>query len=397
MVEENPIYEPREDSYLLKEVVESHAAGHVLEIGTGSGILSFSAANMASVKDVCAVDLNPKSIKYVKNQIDKLNAGERKKITVKKSNLFSAVKGQYDTIIFNPPYLPDDKNDKDMALYGGKNGYELIKKFLDDVNQYLTQPGIILLLFSSLTKKIKIDEMIEYNCFSSELISSKKIDFETLYVYKIEKSTLLRDLEMKGFYEIKKFDRGKRGHIFKGLYRGESVAIKAKNPTSEAYESINNEIKVLDYFRNIGFDFIPDVVCTGHNYFVYYFIEGDSMENFLLNSKKGNILVIIKKLFDICLAMDKEGYNKEEMHRPHKHIFISPDLKIKMIDFERAKETNKPKNITQLCQYLTSKEITTKLSKKRISIDSDKLRKLSSNYKKNYSYKEVESMKSLIK
>ncbi|MFP4656400.1 MAG: HemK2/MTQ2 family protein methyltransferase [Candidatus Woesearchaeota archaeon] len=394
--EKNPVYEPREDSMLLKEIVEQYAAGDVLEIGAGSGILTFASMSMSAVKKILAVDLNPKSVKYIRESSKDCKDEEKKKLRVKKSDLFSDVDGQFDTIIFNPPYLPAEKDYKDMALDGGKRGHELTTRFLDDVNEYLTQPGIVLLLFSSLTGKRNIDEAIDNNCLSKELLAAKDMGMETLYVYKVEKSTLLRDLEMNGVHDVKRFDKGKRGHIFTGTYKGSKVAIKTKNPSSEASESINNEIKVLDFFRNLNFDFIPDVIFTGHNYFVYYFIEGTSLGDFISDSERKKIRKVIRDILMICRTLDKEGFNKEEMHRPHKHIFISDGLEIKMIDFERAKETDKPKNVTQFCQYLTSTQISSRLVEKGICKDVKELRRLSGEYKKEYSDDIAEKIKDLL-
>ena len=50
------------------------------------------------------------------------------------SDLFSNIKGKFNTIIFNPPYLPEDEF-KDKSLDGGKKGYEIIEKFLNKVSK----------------------------------------------------------------------------------------------------------------------------------------------------------------------------------------------------------------------------------------------------------------------
>jgi len=42
--------------------------------------------------------------------------------------------------LFNPPYLPDGKV-KDAALDGGKNGYNLICKFLHEAKRFLRPQG----------------------------------------------------------------------------------------------------------------------------------------------------------------------------------------------------------------------------------------------------------------
>ena len=124
-------YLPREDSLLLVKHMKKYASGKkdVLEMGTGSGIVAIEASKYA--KNVLAVDINPKAITLAKK-----NASGIKNITIKKSDLFSNINSnnKFDLIAFNPPYLPYHKDDPDVALDGGKHGYELLGKFLNQIN-----------------------------------------------------------------------------------------------------------------------------------------------------------------------------------------------------------------------------------------------------------------------
>ena len=109
------------------------------------------------------------------------------------SDLFSLFKRdrrymtiKFDTILFNPPYLPKDKV-KDIALDGGKKGYELICKFLHESKKFLKPNGKILIVFSSLTGKEKLDKFLLDNYWKFKLLEKKHIFFEDLFVYLIEK------------------------------------------------------------------------------------------------------------------------------------------------------------------------------------------------------------------
>jgi len=127
------IYEPAEDSYLLRDVLEKHLQKNkirnVLEIGIGSGI-QLETLKEFKIRDIFGVDINKDAVKHCK----KLG------FNCKTSNLFSNVKGKFDLIIFNPPYLPEDnlepKNSK-IATTGGKKGSELINKFLNQSPKFL--------------------------------------------------------------------------------------------------------------------------------------------------------------------------------------------------------------------------------------------------------------------
>ena len=64
------------------------------------------------------------------------------------SDMFSKIDGRFDTIIFNPPYLPS-KERRELALDGGKEGRELIERFVGGYRSRLKPGGIALLLESS--------------------------------------------------------------------------------------------------------------------------------------------------------------------------------------------------------------------------------------------------------
>ena len=174
----NSAYTPSEDSYLLKSVIPKYVKSKsVLDMGSGSGILAETAIN-SKAKSVLAADINIESIKILNS----------KKIPCIKSNLFSKVNKKFDVIIFNPPYLPEDKREpKSSALEttGGKNGGEIILKFLKQAKSHLNKKGIILLLLSSLTPRNKIIFLLAKNSMSYQVIAKQKFFFEELEVWKI--------------------------------------------------------------------------------------------------------------------------------------------------------------------------------------------------------------------
>jgi len=175
------MYNPEEDSIMLAKAVQRYARGKVLDLGTGSGIQALAAAKNKKTSSIVAVDIDKEAIKACKKDI------KNRKITFRHSNLFSNIKGRFDTIIFNPPYLPEEKEIKikDKEIYGGREGCELIVKFLKQVKKYLNKEGTILLVFSSFTNKKKIDNIIYDSGFSFKELEKRHIFFEDIYVYLI--------------------------------------------------------------------------------------------------------------------------------------------------------------------------------------------------------------------
>ena len=368
------IYTPREDSKLLVKYVRKYSKGIVLDIGTGSGIQAITAANNKKVNSVLATDIQDSIIRLNKKNI------KNKKIKFLKSDLFNDIKNKkFDTIIFNPPYLPNELKVKDLTLEGGKKGYEVVERFLNEVDNFLKSDGIILIVFSSLTKKEKVDEFIKNNLLESKLLEKQHYFFEDLYVYLIKKSALLKTLEKNNIKNINYFTKGKRGFIFIGNYKNKKIAIKTKNPESEAILRINNEIKFLKILnkKNIG----PKLLFSDKDYIIYKFVEGNFIIDYLKNNKKENIKKIIRKILEQMFTMDKLNINKEEMSHPLKHIIINKNNPV-LIDFERTHHTIKPGNVTQFCDFLISKNVSAILERNNISINKKKVINAAKKYKK---------------
>ncbi|MBI2629736.1 methyltransferase [Candidatus Pacearchaeota archaeon] len=176
-------YSPSEDSlFLASEVAkflsqinkEDRNELKFLDLGTGSGIQSRNLINLGiKRKNILASDINPEAVK----QAGKL------KIKAIKSDLFSKIKGKFNLIIFNPPYLPESKYDKEKDTTGGKLGDETILKFLSEAKNFLYLDGKIFLLLSSLTPKKRIIKEIKKQKMKIRKKIIRKLFFEQLEIW----------------------------------------------------------------------------------------------------------------------------------------------------------------------------------------------------------------------
>ncbi len=372
------IYEPREDSFLLQKQIKKYCKPNyvVLDMGTGSGIQAREAALYC--KSVVGVDVQ-------KSVIDNFNKNKKyfddkrlKKITYKVSDLFSNVKGKYDLIIFNPPYLPENPKDKDVTLDGGKKGYELVERFLSEVSAHLKKDGKVLLLFSSLTKKNKVEEFITKNGLKFREVAKQKIFFEELYVYVLEKNDLVKVLEKKKMKNIKVFAHGKRGLLYVADLGGTKIAVKTKYSKSDAQGTIKGEVLFLKRLNKYKLG--PKLLFFNDMFFAYKFVSGKFIKEFIETEKsKAKIKTVLRNVFNQCFVMDKLGINKEEMHNPYKHIIIGES--VVMIDFERANFSPKPHNVTQFVQYVMRNKRF--LDKVGFKVGKKRLIELSKKYKNN--------------
>ena len=372
------VYEPQEDSDMLAEAVRKHAFGTVLDIGTGSGIQAITAADVKGVKSVVAADISEEALRLAATAAAKGNL--KGKIRFVKSDLFSNVNGKFDTIIFNPPYLPQDAGIVDEAIYGGRRGHETLERFLNECGSHLNDGGIILIVFSSLTNKGKVDGIMERNCLEHDELAQKHVFFETLHTYLIRKSRLLLQLKQQGITEVTLFEKGNRGVLYKGSYNGLAVVVKAKRKESKAVATIENErnwLKTLNA-RGIG----PKLVLAADEWFAYNFVGGKFILDFISScDEKIKVRKAISNMLLQCRELDKLKVNKEEMSRPHKHVLVDDIGKITMLDFERCRKTLRPKNVTQLCQFIAGARANSLLRQKGITIEREKLLTAAKAYK----------------
>lgn len=175
------VYEPAEDSFLLADACIERIKddSRVLEIGTGSGFVS--SVILANKKNVnlIASDLNPYA----------LNCAKKNNVDVICCDLFGGFKqeNQFDTIVFNPPYLPTEDDERlggwlNLAFDGGKDGRDTIRRFLAEVKQYLNPDGNVLLLVSSLTGPKEVIRLMNNEGFNVNVISGDTCFFEKLMV-----------------------------------------------------------------------------------------------------------------------------------------------------------------------------------------------------------------------
>jgi HemK-related putative methylase len=175
------VYEPSEDSYLLSSAlkhelqklsIKKRLSLRFLEIGAGSGIqIETAFENGMKKENILGADINQ----------DAVDICREKGFSCIKSNLFQKIPktNKFDVIVFNPPYLPEERFDKQKDTTGGKKGNETINMFLKQAKRHLSRTGFILLLTSSFTPNFSDKN------YKKKIIATKKLFFEELYVWKL--------------------------------------------------------------------------------------------------------------------------------------------------------------------------------------------------------------------
>ncbi|MBT7297049.1 methyltransferase, partial [Candidatus Woesearchaeota archaeon] len=285
------VYQPQEDTHLLLDSIIKNIKNqklNILEIGCGSGYVSINLLKEYNNLKITCTDINKNAIKLSKENAKENNI----KIKFIESNLFENIKQEYDIIIFNPPYLPQDKlsskHSIDTALYGGKKGYEITHQFIEQVYNNLKPNGKIFLLLCSLSKpKTSLELLNKFN-YEYKLIKQIKIFPEELFVYEIEFNEFLKEMKNKKIKTIEFISKGKKGNIYSGNLKNKKIKIKQliENKNNQSFVTIQNEVNLLNKLKKQSF--VQKIIENTDNYFISSFIEGITFESWLEKNKSKN-------------------------------------------------------------------------------------------------------------
>lgn len=143
---------PRYDTERSVDCIKALApkAESILEIGTGSGCVAITLARLFPESQVHAVDISSNAL-----DVAVLNAKNHgvENVCFIESDLFTQIRGTYDIIYSNPPYITAEEMDHldrsvadyepEGALYGGVDGLDFYRKITAEAPKYLNRGGYL--------------------------------------------------------------------------------------------------------------------------------------------------------------------------------------------------------------------------------------------------------------
>jgi len=145
-------------SELLVEALQPWVAhpddvDYVLDLCTGSGCLAILAALAFPNAQVDAVDLSEHALEVADLNIEQFGLDGR--VATHRSDLFDQLpQCLYQLIVCNPPYVndhsmeslpPEYRHEPTMALAGGGDGMDIVRRLLRDAPRFLDERGILVL------------------------------------------------------------------------------------------------------------------------------------------------------------------------------------------------------------------------------------------------------------
>lgn len=132
------------DPFHRAVAAEVRPSDRVLDMGTGSGVSAILAAKVAC--EVVAVDINPRAVKCAAANAVRNGVGGQ--ITFVQGDVFDAVDGQFDLVVFDPPFRWFAPRDL-LEMSHADAGYRTLQSFMLELPKRLNADGRVLINFGS--------------------------------------------------------------------------------------------------------------------------------------------------------------------------------------------------------------------------------------------------------
>lgn len=219
ILQDESVFRVGTDGVLLGAFCDVSKARNILEIGTGTGLISLMMAQRNSSAEILAIDINEVSVKLASENFNNSPFAENLKTELKDFKNFET-EHQFDLVVCNPPFFEENNSEKDVLA---RQQVELnFKNLIEKSSEIITENGVLSIIIPS-ESALEIESLAKE--FNFHLI--RKIN-----IYGIEGGNLKRNILEFSFAQ-------------KPLITTDFTIEKAPRKYSEQYLELTKEFHVF--------------------------------------------------------------------------------------------------------------------------------------------------------
>lgn len=170
IIQSKEVFRVGTDGVLLGSLANVGEASHVLEVGTGTGLISLMLAQRNSKAIFFGIDINEDAVALTRQNFEHSIFAGRLKNQLQDFKTFET-EGRFDLIVSNPPYFEESGSDKDKIA---RQTVELnFKQLISKSSEILSEKGI----FSVIIPADAGDDFIK-NAAENLLFLNRKINIK---------------------------------------------------------------------------------------------------------------------------------------------------------------------------------------------------------------------------
>ncbi len=146
---------PETEEMVMMAVASAEEGNNILDLCTGSGAIAIAAYKELEKRGISckmtAVDISEDALALAKENAE-INEAE---VLFIRSDLFSRIRGRFDIIISNPPYIPTaeietlqrevKEYEPRLALDGGADGLDIYRRIAENASKYINRGGMLIM------------------------------------------------------------------------------------------------------------------------------------------------------------------------------------------------------------------------------------------------------------
>jgi tRNA1Val (adenine37-N6)-methyltransferase len=163
------------DGVLLGACADTGNVRNILDIGTGTGLISIMLAQRCGA-DIAAIEPDRESFEQACENVNRCNWSNRIEVLHTQLQNFKPAQNKFDLIVTNPPFFSDSLKNPDPRKSAARHNDSLTtKELLGGVIKFLDEKGSLQLIMPYVEGNVFIAEAHKYGLFCNSILKIRPL------------------------------------------------------------------------------------------------------------------------------------------------------------------------------------------------------------------------------